>query len=64
MSFTKRTQKYRILLSTSKVAGKPTSSWLEKQTTEEDKTKGFSCHKNASTSTHDKFFNTMEQNGA
>lgn len=46
------------------MAGRPTSSWLEKQTTEEDKTKGFSCHKNASTSTHDKFFNTMEQNGA
>lgn len=46
------------------MAGKPTSSWLEKQITEEDKTKGVSCLKNASTSTHDKFFNTMEQNGA
>lgn len=46
------------------MAERPTSSWLEKQITEEDKTKGFSCHKNASTSTHDKFFNTMEQNGA
>lgn len=52
--YSKMTQKYRTLSTTSTVAGRPTNSWLEKTKHRSIKQKASSSHRNAITSTHAK----------
>lgn len=58
--YSKMTQKYRTLWTTSTVAGRPTNSWLEKTKHRSIKQKASPSHRNAITSTHAKEFKKME----
>lgn len=58
--YSKMTQKYRTLWTTSTVAGRPTNSWLEKTKHRSIKQKASPSHRNAITSTHAKELKKME----
>lgn len=58
--YSKMTQKYRTLWTTSTVAGRPTNSWLEKTKHRSIKQKASPSHRNAITRTHAK---ELKKNG-
>lgn len=58
--YSKMTQKYRTLWTTSTVAGRPTNSWLEKTKHRSIKQKASPNHRNAITSTHAEELKKME----